>query len=106
MAALLNKTALVTGASRGIGRATASALAAAGAHVLVRYGRSAQDAESLVADIRSNMIWGNALGRSLSPSSNSSWCICFTDPCGSRRNPSADKRTLRHGTSKFAPVAR
>src|ERR1700730_390047 len=53
MAALLNKTALVTGASRGIGRATASALAAAGAHVLVHYGRSAQDAESLIADIRS-----------------------------------------------------
>jgi NAD(P)-dependent dehydrogenase (short-subunit alcohol dehydrogenase family) len=53
MAALLNKTALVTGASRGIGRATASALAAAGAHVLVHYGRSAQEAESLVADIRS-----------------------------------------------------
>ena len=53
MAALLNKTTLVTGASRGIGRATASALAAAGAHVLVHYGRSAQDAESLVADIRS-----------------------------------------------------
>ena len=53
MAALLNKTALVTGASRGIGCATASALAAAGAHVLVHCGRSAQDAESLVADIRS-----------------------------------------------------
>ncbi len=53
MAALLNKTALVTGASRGIGRATASALAVAGAHVLVHYGRSVQDAESLVADIRS-----------------------------------------------------
>src|SRR6267378_4080572 len=53
MAALLNKTALVTGASRGIGRATASALAAAGAHVLAHYGRSVQDAESLVADIRS-----------------------------------------------------
>src|SRR6202051_3948511 len=53
MAALHNKTALVTGASRGIGRATASALAGAGAHVLVHYGRSVQDAESLVADIRS-----------------------------------------------------
>src|SRR6202020_362934 len=51
MAALLNKTALVTGASRGIGRATASALADAGAHVLVHYGRSAQDAESLIAGI-------------------------------------------------------
>jgi len=53
MASLTNKTALVTGASRGIGRATASALADAGAHVLVHYGRSRQEAESLVAGIRS-----------------------------------------------------
>ncbi len=53
MATLQNKTALVTGASRGIGRATASALADAGAHVLVHYGRSAQEAESLVAAIHS-----------------------------------------------------
>jgi 3-oxoacyl-[acyl-carrier protein] reductase len=53
MATLRDKTALVTGASRGIGRATASALADAGARVLVHYGRSAQDAESLVAAIRS-----------------------------------------------------
>jgi 3-oxoacyl-[acyl-carrier protein] reductase len=53
MAELEGKTALVTGASRGIERATATALAASGAHVLVLYGRSAQDAKSLVADIRS-----------------------------------------------------
>ena len=53
MTTLQGKTALVTGASRGIGRATASALANAGAHVLVHYGRSAQDAESLVAGILS-----------------------------------------------------
>jgi 3-oxoacyl-[acyl-carrier protein] reductase len=52
MAALQNKTALVTGASRGIGRATALALAEAGAHVLAHYGRSVQEAESLVAAIR------------------------------------------------------
>src|SRR5882724_4854688 len=52
MATLNGKAALVTGASRGIGRATALALAKAGARVLVHYGRSAQDAESLVAAIR------------------------------------------------------
>jgi 3-oxoacyl-[acyl-carrier protein] reductase len=52
MTALQNKTALVTGASRGIGRATALALSEAGAHVLVHYGRSIQEAESLVAEIR------------------------------------------------------
>jgi 3-oxoacyl-[acyl-carrier protein] reductase len=52
MTVLQNKTALVTGASRGIGRATAAALADAGAHVLVHYGRSAQEAESLVSEIR------------------------------------------------------
>ena len=53
MATFQNKTALVTGASRGIGRAIASALAEGGAHVLAHYGRSAQEAESLVAGIRS-----------------------------------------------------
>jgi 3-oxoacyl-[acyl-carrier protein] reductase len=52
MTTLQNKTALVTGASRGIGRATAAALARAGAHVLVHYGRSTQEAESLVAEIK------------------------------------------------------
>jgi len=53
MATLQSKTALVTGASRGIGRATAFALSDAGAHVLVHYGHSAQEAESLIAGIHS-----------------------------------------------------
>jgi len=52
MASLTNKTALVTGASRGIGRATAQALANEGAHVIVHYGRSAAEADALVAEIR------------------------------------------------------
>src|SRR6266436_5628 len=46
-----NKTALVTGASRGIGRATSLVLAETGAHVLVHYGRSVQEAHSVVESI-------------------------------------------------------
>lgn len=51
----------MTGASRGIGRATASVLANSGAHVVVHYGRSAQDAESLVAGILSKGGRANAI---------------------------------------------
>ena len=52
MTNLANKTALVTGASRGMGRATALALAAAGAHVIVHYGRNAEEAKAVVDQIR------------------------------------------------------
>lgn len=49
---LTGKTALVTGGSRGIGRASALALAAAGAQVLVHYGRGAKEARAVVEEIR------------------------------------------------------
>lgn len=49
---LSGKTALVTGASRGIGKAIALALASEGARVLVHYGRSQQEADSVAAAIR------------------------------------------------------
>src|SRR6266849_3558736 len=52
MTNLSGKTALVTGASRGIGRASALALAKAGALVLVHYSRGAKEAEAVVAEIR------------------------------------------------------
>jgi NAD(P)-dependent dehydrogenase (short-subunit alcohol dehydrogenase family) len=65
MTTLQNKTALVTGASRGIGRATAAALAEAGAHVLIHYGRSAQEAESLVSEIENRGGRANAISTDL-----------------------------------------
>jgi 3-oxoacyl-[acyl-carrier protein] reductase len=48
---LSGKTALVTGASRGIGRACALAIAQGGARVLVHYGRGKDEAENVVAEI-------------------------------------------------------
>lgn len=52
MTTLPGKTALVTGASRGMGRASALALARAGAQVLVHYSRGAVEAEGVVDEIR------------------------------------------------------
>jgi NAD(P)-dependent dehydrogenase (short-subunit alcohol dehydrogenase family) len=52
MTKLANKIALVTGASRGMGRATAVALAAAGARVIVHYGRNSTEAKAVVDQIR------------------------------------------------------
>jgi NAD(P)-dependent dehydrogenase (short-subunit alcohol dehydrogenase family) len=49
---LSGKTALVTGASRGIGRASALALAKAGAQVLVHYATGENEAAAVVAEIR------------------------------------------------------
>ncbi len=52
MTTLTDRIALVTGASRGIGRATARALASRGARVIVHYGRAAEEAAALVSEIR------------------------------------------------------
>jgi 3-oxoacyl-[acyl-carrier protein] reductase len=59
------KVALVTGASRGIGRAAALALAGAGAHILVHYGRNAAQAEEVVRQIRAAGGKAQAVGADL-----------------------------------------
>jgi NAD(P)-dependent dehydrogenase (short-subunit alcohol dehydrogenase family) len=51
MASEVERVALVTGASRGIGRASAKALARAGLHVIVHFGAAEAEAASLVMEI-------------------------------------------------------
>lgn len=53
---IAGQTALVTGAARRLGAATALALAKAGVHVVVHYGSSAKDAESVAADVRTHGV--------------------------------------------------
>jgi 3-oxoacyl-[acyl-carrier protein] reductase len=55
-ASLEGKSALVTGASRGIGRAIAAELAAAGATVVVGYRSGQEEAEALAAEIGGRAI--------------------------------------------------
>jgi NAD(P)-dependent dehydrogenase (short-subunit alcohol dehydrogenase family) len=65
MSLLNGKTALVTGASRGIGRAAALALAQAGAQVLVHYCREDQAASEVVALIRADGGHADKIGADL-----------------------------------------
>jgi 3-oxoacyl-[acyl-carrier protein] reductase len=57
---LAGQTALVTGGARGIGAATARALAAEGAHVAISYGASAAAAEALAAELAATGITARA----------------------------------------------
>ncbi|HSZ51801.1 MAG TPA: SDR family oxidoreductase [Caulobacteraceae bacterium] len=66
MSDLSGKTALVTGASRGIGRATAIALAKAGAQVIVHYGHGLAEAKAVVREIEAAGGRAQAVGADLS----------------------------------------
>jgi NAD(P)-dependent dehydrogenase (short-subunit alcohol dehydrogenase family) len=102
MTTLQNKTALVTGASRGIGRATAAALARAGAHVLVHYGRSAQEAEFLVAEIQTKGGRADAICADLgTPDGAALLAKQVRSIIGDR----LDVLVLNAGISKSAPIA-
>src|ERR1700692_1885549 len=102
MPELEDKTALVTGASRGIGHATAAALAKAGAHVLVHYGRSAHEAQSLVAEIKAKGGRADAISADLgTPECASSLANQVRSIVGDR----LDVLVLNAGISKAARVA-
>ena len=102
MTTLQNKTALVTGASRGIGRATALALARAGAHVLVHYGRSTQEAKSLVAEIQTKGGRADAISADLgTPDGASLLAKQVRSTVGDR----LDVVVLNAGISKAARIA-
>jgi 3-oxoacyl-[acyl-carrier protein] reductase len=62
MFGLTGKVAIVTGGSRGIGRATAEALASQGAHVVVNYVRGEEEAQKVVAGIVERGGKAEALG--------------------------------------------
>jgi 3-oxoacyl-[acyl-carrier protein] reductase len=85
MSTLANKTALVTGASRGIGRATALALAAAGARVVVHYGRNADEAKSVVDQIRAARGHADAVAADLAaPDGAHALAVLVRDLVGDR----------------------
>ena len=102
MTILQDKTALVTGASRGIGRATALALADAGAHVLVHYGRSEQEAKSLMAEIEKKGGHADIISADLgTPDGASSLAKQVRSIIGDR----LDVLVLNAGISKAARIA-
>jgi NAD(P)-dependent dehydrogenase (short-subunit alcohol dehydrogenase family) len=65
MSMLSGKTALVTGASRGIGAASAMALAKAGAQVLVHYSSGEKEADAVVAQLRKDGGHAEKIGADL-----------------------------------------
>jgi 3-oxoacyl-[acyl-carrier protein] reductase len=97
-----NKTALVTGASRGIGRATALALAETGAHVLVHYGRSAHEAESLVSQIQTRGKRANAISADLATPNGAA---LLAEQVRSIVGDRLDVLVLNAGISKAARIA-
>ena len=101
MNTMQGKTALVTGASRGIGRATALALAGAGASVLVHYRSAVEEANAVVAHIRSAGGRAHALKADLAAADGPEMLVQNAREFLDGR---LDILVLNAGSSKAAPV--
>jgi 3-oxoacyl-[acyl-carrier protein] reductase len=102
MATLEKKTALVTGASRGIGRATAQALASAGAYVILHYGSSATEAEALASEIRAAGGRADAVQADLAAADGAT---VLADKVRALAGEKLDILVANAGISKAAPIA-
>ena len=101
MNTMQGKTALVTGASRGIGRATALALAGAGASVLVHYRSAVEEANAVVAHIRNAGGRAHALKADLAAADGPEMLVQNAREFLDGR---LDILVLNAGSSKAAPV--
>ena len=99
---LQGKTALVTGASRGIGRAIAVALASAGARVIIHYGRSVAEADAVVAEIRRKGGQADAVQADLAPEDGTRLLVERVRPLIGEK---LDILVANAGVSKAAPIA-
>lgn len=101
MNTIQGKTALVTGASRGIGRATALALSDAGASVLVHYRSAAEEANAVVAHIRNAGGRAHALKADLAAADGPA---VLTQNAREFLDGRLDILVLNAGISKVAPI--